>query len=1095
MLKHSHQFAGACRAAIARKRGFRAIYQYLGGTLAVVALALAGPVSAQAQALPASAQRQIGALLSEKASRNPAQVKMDSHLVHAAQILRGQPVHPDFPVPPGELEAVRLDARNAVEVDIAADVTSGLLALIGDLGGTVVNSFAEYHSIRARLPLLAVEQVAARDEVRQIRVADPGYHASSPARGAAAPPALAPGRLFRSLGSAFQVITSGPDTSGDTAHQGPVARLNYQVDGTGVKIGVLSDGVNSRAAEQTAGRLPAVTVIAGQAGSGDEGTAMLEIVYTLAPGATLYFATADGGPSQLATNMQALANAGCKVIVDDTVYFNEGVFEDGPVAAEANALAAAGVFYFSSAGNSGNLAQSTSGTWQGDFADSGTTLPVLAGKETGSYTIHSFSVSATYDTLTTTSQIPVSLNGGNITGWYELKWSDPLGGSNNDYDYFLLDSAMANVIASSTNVQSGTQDPEENFPGSSAITSACNAGTCRIVVVKHASAAARTLYVDTERGRLTTATGGATFGHNAASGIFSIAATYVFAPFKGAFSATNNYGVEAYSSDGPRQMFFAGSSAITPNNFLIGTGGGAALNKPDFTAADCVTTGVSGFQEFCGTSAAAPHAAAIAALALEAQPNLTPAQLRAAMTASAIDIGAAGWDINSGAGIVMAPGTVNAACGYSASVPSPVSSAAGSVSLSISAGQNCPWSITGPPGWILSAAPGSGKGPATVTLTLAANSGSPRSATLSLNAGALATGASASFTQSNAQPLTILTSATLLPGFVNGSYSQDLSAAGGVAPYTWTKTAGALPAGLALVGAAITGTPTAAGTFPGITMQVKDSAGSSVSQTFSLTIIGVPSSGTGSLARVGVLAHFAAAGGWDTTVYIINNTAAAIPVRLKFVGNDGGSALRTDAGAALSVPLTVTQQSDSQTLAVTTLDRVVNPNTTLVVAGGLGMGGNWATGWVDVLAAAQVYGYAVFRYAPGGLTPGVPGFMTPWEGTVPLQSLFTASTITLPFDNSGGFTTGLAIGTLTGGAITANFYAADGTTLGTQQTLPTLPANGHTSFMTNPGPTGQNWSFTNGATGVVVFSGPSLIGLGLRASPYGTVTSVPAVLQ
>ena len=61
---------------------------------------------------------------------NPAQVKMDSHLVHAAQILRGRPVHPDFPSPPGELEAVRLDARNSVEVDISADVTPGLLALM-----------------------------------------------------------------------------------------------------------------------------------------------------------------------------------------------------------------------------------------------------------------------------------------------------------------------------------------------------------------------------------------------------------------------------------------------------------------------------------------------------------------------------------------------------------------------------------------------------------------------------------------------------------------------------------------------------------------------------------------------------------------------------------------------------------------------------------------------------------------------------------------------------------------------------------------------------------------------------------------------------
>jgi hypothetical protein len=253
---------------------------------------------------------------------------------------------------------------------------------------------------------------------------------------------------------------------------------------------------------------------------------------------------------------------------------------------------------------------------------------------------------------------------------------------------------------------------------------------------------------------------------------------------------------------------------------------------------------------------------------------------------------------------------------------------------------------------------------------------------------------------------------------------------------------------------------------------------------------------------VGVLSHFAAAGAWDTTVYVVNNTTGAVSVRLKFVGNDGTQVLKTDAGAALSVPLTVTQQSDSQTLNVTTLDRVLNPDTTLIVAGGLGMGGAWATGWVDVLAATPISGYAVFRYAPGGLTPGVSGFITPWEGTVPLQTQLSVSTITLPFDNStpsyasGGaqFATGIAIGSLTGGPITATFYKLDGTLLGTPQAF-TLSALGHTSFMVNAGPTGQNWSFTNAATGVVVFSGPSLMGLGLRASPYGTVTSVPAILQ
>src|ERR1035441_10387576 len=100
---------------------------------APAALALAILASAQAQDMPANTERQIRALLAEKASRNPAQAKMDSHLVHAAQILRGQPVNPDLLSLRGELAAVRPDANNMVEVDIRTQVTPDLLSLIRSL--------------------------------------------------------------------------------------------------------------------------------------------------------------------------------------------------------------------------------------------------------------------------------------------------------------------------------------------------------------------------------------------------------------------------------------------------------------------------------------------------------------------------------------------------------------------------------------------------------------------------------------------------------------------------------------------------------------------------------------------------------------------------------------------------------------------------------------------------------------------------------------------------------------------------------------------------------------------------------------------------
>jgi len=78
---------------------------------------------------------------------------------------------------------------------------------------------------------------------------------------------------------------------------------------------------------------------------------------------------------------------------------------------------------------------------------------------------------------------------------------------------------------------------------------------------------------------------------------------------------------------------------------------------------------------------------------------------------------------------------------------------------------------------------------------------------------------------------------SLLPSATAGAfYSQALTASGGVAPYTWTLTSGALPAGLSLAsGGAITGTPAAAGTST-FTVQAADSASAAASQSFSLTV-------------------------------------------------------------------------------------------------------------------------------------------------------------------------------------------------------------------------------------------------------------------
>jgi subtilisin family serine protease len=246
------------------------------------------------------------------------------------------------------------------------------------------------------------------------------------------------------------------------------------------------------------------------------------------------------------------------------------------------------------------------------------------------------------------------------TDFLSLKWSDPLGRSTNDYDLFILNSAGTAVKGFSAGAQSGTQDPYEAVAqgincGLPSAQGYCPAVGDRIVVVLF-SGAARALHIDTERGQLSIKTAGATFGHNAGVSTVSTAATYWNSartgtrPFTGAANP-----IERFSSDGPRKIFFNPDGApISPGNFLFATNGGVTLQKPDLTAADGNAARTPGFFPFFGTSAAAPHAAAIAALILSLRPDWSPAQVLDAMQRTALDSMAPGIDRDSGVGVTMA---------------------------------------------------------------------------------------------------------------------------------------------------------------------------------------------------------------------------------------------------------------------------------------------------------------------------------------------------------------------------------------------------------------------------------------------------------
>ena len=602
------------------------------GGLALVGLVLAGLAASPrlaAQELSEGAVRTIQAILADKATWTPDERKLATSLLMAHRQSRGRAMVQGLGPFPHVVARARVDGQGMVVVDIRAVVTEDLLQTIADVGGEVISSFPSHEAVQARVPIRRVDAIAGLPEVRRV----------GPKENA--------------------VVNIGSATSqGDAAHAADAARTIFGIDGTGVRVGVLSDGVDSLADRQATNDLPptcadppapgpCVAVVPGEGGFGDEGTAMLEIVHDLAPGAQLFFATAFDGVASFAANIQALRSThGCDVIVDDVTYFAEGAFQDGPIAQAVNAVTAAGAIYFSSAGNSGRLSAGTSGTWEGDFVDSGTAIPFFDGTAWQGLPVHSFNGltgggAASSDQLTATAPSAIS-----------LKWSDPLGGSGNDYDVFIFDDTLTTLFDLSADAQTGTQDPLEIM--------GFGLPTERIVVVQF-SGAGRALRLDTNRGRLSIATGGAVVGHNGGESTISVAATDGRTPGAGnPFTGGASNPVQPYSSDGPRRIFFEpDGSPITPGNLLFATNGGRVLQKPDFTAADCVRTTTPGFSPFCGTSAAAPHAAAVAALLLSLPSSPSGAQALAAMVDTALDVDPAGRDDDSGTGIVMAEGAVN----------------------------------------------------------------------------------------------------------------------------------------------------------------------------------------------------------------------------------------------------------------------------------------------------------------------------------------------------------------------------------------------------------------------------------------------------
>jgi hypothetical protein len=150
-----------------------------------------------------------------------------------------------------------------------------------------------------------------------------------------------------------------------------------RIDGTGIKIGILSVSFNSDGsadAEAAAGFLPAnmdgssaVHVLkdgAGVAeGDTDEGRAMAELIHQIAPGAEIDFYTADFGQDDFAAGIGSLVADGCNIIVDDISFGFEPFYQiAGPVDTAILSAIDHNVDYFAAAGNEDAISFELPGT-------------------------------------------------------------------------------------------------------------------------------------------------------------------------------------------------------------------------------------------------------------------------------------------------------------------------------------------------------------------------------------------------------------------------------------------------------------------------------------------------------------------------------------------------------------------------------------------------------------------------------------------------------------------------------------------------------------------------------------------------------------
>lgn len=581
--------------------------------------------------------------------------------------------------------SLRLDAAGRVQVYVlVSNVTVPAIQQLTAAGVTIEILDAPHHRVQAAVPLSRLEAVTALPFVNFIRLPSYAIRRKAESEGDAIIQATAARSQYSLDGSGVNVAAisdglKGVFATGCTSCQGvsggPISTGDLpSATGTRTAAGMLttaSGGINAKSFTEN-GDLEGLIPGCAFAGAGAEGTALLEIVHDVAPNAQLAFANAD---TDLAFNNAVnFLDQGNDVVVDDLGFFDVPL--DGTNLVSANTAAALNnnanrvVAHITANGNEAN------DNYFGPYVDSGVDGRTITGI-TNAGDLHLFR--ATPSTVDVLGQGPRTGNAISLPAGGEvqifLAWNDPAGASTNNYDLYLVQQSTNTVVASSTDVQNGSIDPTQfiDYVNNGA------AGLFTMVIQNvNNRAAPKNLQLISFQPEC--AASGPQLLTNNSQDLqnFNTASSSMLAESDaggspaavisvGAICSASSASVSAFAG-GPPDLSCEDSTHSTAEFFSSQGPTWDGRTKPDIAAIDGVTvSGAGSFQvPFFGTSATGPHIAGEAALVLQAAPclqstssfALDPASrriaLRNALTSSATPKSASPPDNVFGAGLADA---------------------------------------------------------------------------------------------------------------------------------------------------------------------------------------------------------------------------------------------------------------------------------------------------------------------------------------------------------------------------------------------------------------------------------------------------------